>query len=297
MLLTKYKEINEKSKKEEIANNVFLLDDTYILKRYKNFSNAYKEAYIVNELKDLEVNVPKLILTKENEHIYKDEVYYYALYKMIHGEIISSTEALVSKVIQKKIGRNIAILHSSMDLVAVDGLLSEKILTKANLARSMKELLQDKIIISSGVTEEWINGLVKRVECLDIEKKLIHRDTHLGNMINCKDSIGFIDFAISNINYRIFDICYLSTSLLSDTSPFNIEVFISFVLTVIEGYQEIIKLSNEELNAIPYVIYSIQLTATAYFLKNDYKKLASSNQVSLMDLIDNEESLIKAFSL
>ncbi|MGN7399976.1 phosphotransferase [Cytobacillus praedii] len=48
-------------------------------------------------------------------------------------------------------------------------------------------------------------------------KQLIHRDTHIDNIILSEDILlGVIDFEIAEVNVNIFDLCYCLTSVLNE---------------------------------------------------------------------------------
>ena len=66
-----------------------------------------------------------------------------------------------------------------------------------------------------------------------------------------------------------------------------------YLENIIAGYDSVCKLSNEEKQAIPYVVFSIQMICVAYFSNMDkYIELAKVNQEMLMWLYLNRDKLI-----
>jgi Ser/Thr protein kinase RdoA (MazF antagonist) len=131
-----------------------------------------------------------------------------------------------------------------------------------------------------------------------LKKHIIHRDPNPSNIIMRNDKlVSFIDFELSERNLRIFDPCYAATSILSETfsekTSEELEVWFIIFKEIIEGYDSVCNLSKEEKQAIPYVIYSIQIVCIAYFSKfNKYKNLTDINIKMLKLLYENEDKLI-----
>ena len=128
----------------------------------------------------------------------------------------------------------------------------------------------------------------------DLPRHIIHRDPNPSNIIMRDGKItGFIDFELSERNIRIFDPCYASTAILSESFDKNdfhkLQKWIIIYKNIIDGYDSICKLSHKEKQAIPYVIFSIQMICVAYFSNMDkYAELAEVNQKMLKWLYDNK---------
>lgn len=121
--------------------------------------------------------------------------------------------------------------------------------------------------------------------------QLIHRDINPSNMIFAgKEFKSFVDFDLSEVNLRIFDICYCTTAILSEciNNQINFAVWQKILNNLIKGYKRIDKLSEYEIEAIPYVIYSIEIICIAYFSKYDkFEELTERNISMLKWLTEN----------
>ena len=98
---------------------------------------------------------------------------------------------------------------------------------------------------------------------------------------------GFIDFELSERNIRIFDPCYVATAILSESFAENdnhkLQKWLAIFRNIIAGYDSVCNLSDEERQAIPYVIYSIQMIFVAYCSSIDkLVDLSIVNQKMLM---------------
>ena len=116
-----------------------------------------------------------------------------------------------------------------------------------------------------------------------LPKQIIHRDPNPSNIILSDDKWGFIDFKLSERNVRIFDPCYAATAILSESfsegNDEKLRKWIEVYKNIIYGYDDVVKLSIEEKRAIPYVIMSNQMIATAWFSEQEkYKELFEINK-------------------
>ena len=105
-----------------------------------------------------------------------------------------------------------------------------------------------------------------------------------------KEFKGFVDFDLIEVNVRIFDICYCATAILSEcfNNQINFKVWQTVLNNLIKGYNRIDELSEHEIEAIPYVIYSIEIICIAYFSKYDkFEELTERNISMLKWLTEN----------
>ena len=88
---------------------------------------------------------------------------------------------------------------------------------------------------------------------------------------------------LSERNLRIFDPCYAATAILSESfEAENVDKLTQWVevyKNIMYGYDEVIKLFDGEWKAIPYVIITNQLIATAWFSEQEkYNELYKINK-------------------
>lgn len=91
---------------------------------------------------------------------------------------------------------------------------------------------------------------------------------------------------------RIFDPCYAATAILSATyedSTLDRDKWPEILRKIIAGYNAVAQLTEAERAAIPYMIYSIQMTCIAFFSEFErYRALADTNTQMLKWLIQEE---------
>lgn len=115
--------------------------------------------------------------------------------------------------------------------------------------------------------------------CDTLPRQLIHRDVHLNNMIF--DEMGFsgyLDFDISQKNIRLLDICYLGSSMLVENykDSNRLSIWYDIFRGTLHGYEKVLKLTENEIAAIPYVFVFIEVLFSAFFSQTGQKDLSDS---------------------
>jgi Ser/Thr protein kinase RdoA (MazF antagonist)/AraC-like DNA-binding protein len=125
-----------------------------------------------------------------------------------------------------------------------------------------------------------------------LPRQIIHRDPNPGNIICADDQWGFIDFDLSERNARIYDPCYASTAVLSETFGQDNDNWLGVYREIICGYDSVAHLTQEERRAIPYVILANQFICVAWFAGQDkYAELFQTNKHMTLWLIGQFEEL------
>ncbi|MBC5630665.1 phosphotransferase [Clostridium sp. NSJ-6] len=137
---------------------------------------------------------------------------------------------------------------------------------------------KNEINIFKECINELLNGF--RNDYYKLPRQVIHRDFHGGNIIfKNEDIVGVIDFDLSQINARLFDICYLCTGSL--TTIFNDtemrDKWIQFIKAFIQGYQSVNKLTSHEIKSMKNMMLSIEIVMVAYFAREGYEDIANNN--------------------
>jgi len=103
-----------------------------------------------------------------------------------------------------------------------------------------------------------------------LSAQLIHRDCHAANVLYLDDEVtGWLDFELTTIGSRLFDLCYYTTSLLMDalSDPGLQRLWLMALENVVGGYREVETLTAEEHTLLPYVLLAIEAVFILYFLK------------------------------
>jgi Ser/Thr protein kinase RdoA (MazF antagonist) len=117
-----------------------------------------------------------------------------------------------------------------------------------------------------------------------------------GNIIVNDDKWGFIDFELSERNIRIYDPCYTATAVLSESfvnrDDNKTTKWLEIYKNILWGYDSVVKLSDEERKAIPYVILSNQLICVAWFSEQEkYEDIYRANKLMTSWILDNFDRL------
>lgn len=141
-------------------------------------------------------------------------------------------------------------------------------------------------LISEDRFTATLSHLVSLYDKLPIQ--LIHRDVHFGNFLFHEGKFsGYIDFDLSQRNIRIFDLCYFMAGRLSEEEKLNMTEteWLSMLRDVFDGYRERITLTEEEKQAVPYVMQAIELLFAAWFLGEQDTKCAE-DAIRIYDFVE-----------
>lgn len=271
----------------KLTNTAYLIDNNYIIKQYDDFNKHIKNIKIFNLLYQEGIPVSKIIKTKdEKDYITLDDNYYF-MYEKLKGESIK--EIKDGSSLDYLMGETIALLH-----VALKNIESKEEFYHNSLLGELSGWIKESFEKSNYkyINKEEFESIDNELTSVydKLEKQLIHRDVHFDNFLfyNNKFS-GYIDFDLSQINIRIFDICYFLLSLLSNQEEFiiTIDKWKKVISNVISGYQKYIKLNEYEIKAIPLVMKCIELLFIAYFNNiNDDK--SATEALKIYKIVKNE---------
>lgn len=271
----------------KLTNTIYLIDNNYIIKQYDDFNMLIRNIKIFNLLYQEGIPVSKIIKTKdEKDYITLDDAYYF-MYEKLKGESIK--EIKDGSSLDYLMGETIALLH-----VALKNIESKEEFYHNSLLGELSSWIKESFEKSNYkyINKEEFELIENELASVytKLEKQLIHRDVHFDNFLfyNNKFS-GYIDFDLSQINIRIFDICYFLLSLLSNQEEFiiTIDKWKNVISNVISGYQKYIKLNEYEIKAIPLVMKCIELLFIAYF-NNINDDQSATEALKIYNIVKNE---------
>ncbi len=213
------------------------------------------------------------------EYVADGELFFY-LTKRIKGTQLKASSMYMDDYVSKAhfIGEMIGQLSIALrdaDVLADD----------ANIYDSVMNWAVPKLKGIIRVEEEFYRNYSENFGSLYpvLPRQIIHRDPNPGNLILSGEEWGFIDFELSERNVRIFDPCYAATAILSESFSEGDEEkrnnWIKVYQNIIHGYDDVVKLSDAEKKAVPYVIISNQMIATAWFAGQEkYRELFEINK-------------------
>lgn len=105
---------------------------------------------------------------------------------------------------------------------------------------------------------------------------------------------GYIDFDLSQINARIFDLCYMSLNFLigNTDDPLKTSKWFEITNNIIKGYNSITPLSTNEKEAIPVMMISIEMLFVAYFANNNDIECTNGAAKMLLWLWKNKGKIV-----
>lgn len=265
--------INENTGKQ--SENSYYIGDDYVMKYSTNFAVIEKSTLFSEVVK----------LNNGNDYLQYGELYFIVT-KRIYGNQLKCVDIFNDTSIALTIGKSIAKLHNKLKVFDIDNFEQANIYDDCiNNLYKVKKFAN----LSNEFCEKYKNEFGKLINKLPTQ--LIHRDINPSNMIfDEKEFKGFVDFDLTEVNVRIFDICYCTTAILSEcfNNQIDFEVWKEILGNLIQGYNSIDNLSKDEIKAIPYVIYSIEIICIAYFSKYDkFEELTERNISMLKCLIEN----------
>ena len=266
--------------------NAYFIGDDSVIKFTVNLGSIKNNIRITKALARSGLPSAEIIQTVNGTDYLQDREIYFILLKRIKGTQLKCDDIFADTSLAYIIGENIARLHKALKEFDNDDY------TEANIRdNALKALPKIKglVILSAEFINDYEIGFQKVYDKLP--KQIIHRDINPSNMIfEGGEFKGFIDFDLSEVNIRIFDICYCATAILSECFSDNVNKakWLDILDNLVDGYGSIEPLSEYEKQAIPYVICSIQIICIAYFTQYDkFEALAKTNNAMLKWIADN----------
>ena len=260
--------------------SAYYIGDDYVLKFTANLGKLKSHIAISKAMEGVGLCAAVPVQTVDGQEYVADGDLYYCLTKRLQGAQLKVNDLYEEDYADKARFVGEILGQLSLALAQVDAVLEEP-----NLYESVVNYAIPKLKGKMTVPEEIFKGYEEEFAVLypALTKQVIHRDPNPGNMILADGSWGFIDFEMSEKNVRIFDPCYAATAILSETFEAGNEEKLRKWLTIFRnilcGYDAVVKLTEEERKAIPYVVLSNQLLALAWFEGQEkFKALYETNK-------------------
>lgn len=278
------------------SENTWLINDDMVLKIGTNMKGLTNHILISKLMVKNGLCAATPILTLDGKDYYTDGDLYYFLSKKLAGKSIKGADFYNDNYKEQAFyhGEIIGKLHTVLAELNNDVLCNE-----ANIYETVTNWAIPKtnevFSLSPSFINDYKNTMAKLIKSLP--KQIIHRDPNPDNILFQDNKlVGFIDFEITEVNVRIFDPCYAATAILSDSfheiDNMGRKRWTDIFQNIVAGYDSIAHLNEEEIEAIPYVIYSIQLIFIAYCEGIDkLKELSITNQKMFRWLLENKEIL------
>lgn len=274
----------------QIYKSAWDLDDAYILKRNTDKAQLEKSIKISRLLLEEGIPAPQYLQTPDGADWVAADGFYYALMKKIHGHTFDPFTG-VPRENGVLLGEVLADIHTAL------GRIEKKLACYE--ADSIKELtgwitkeIQEKNTEMPEEILEYCRSFSSVYHKLP--RQLIHRDMHLGNLLFADGVfVGYLDFDISQINVRVFDLCYMGASMLVEnyTDDARLHTWREIFAGLLFGHQKKHPLTEDEREAVPYLFVLIEVTFAAFFSQIGQTELSKSCVEMTKWLFENKEKI------
>jgi len=283
-----------------ISKEAWVIGSKYILKTGKNVAGLKTHIAISKALLQNGMDAAYPIPTKSGADYILKEDRYYVLVNKIKGECLRSSERYDGNrfCTGVKYGEAIARLHQILRQYDQSLEVNDHNMVDTTLSWAMPKTKQIMAQWGMPLPDEFYQEYSEIFPTLyqQLPRHIIHRDPNPSNIMFADGEVsGFTDFVISERNIRLFDPCYCATGILSEAGsivPDGYEKWPEIFRGIIHGYDRHAKLSPKEKQAIPYIVYSIQMICIAWMdQQEELKEVAKQNREMLKWLWDNRQVL------
>ncbi len=278
---------------KQIYSSAWQIGDKYVLKTGKKVEELHKNLLLINALSEQNVPVATVVKTVDGlDYIVEDEAYYFVS-KRIDGEHITDIYNGEYFKTAHLIGQVIGELHIAFKAC------QEKISCYNNnfyeeITGWVSKVFYDKkvTLIPENILEQCVAQL--KYIYPKLPRQLIHRDIHPGNMLFQNNTLtGYIDFDLSQIDVRVFDLCYMALSFLIDNTDNEDRTtkWFEILNNIVSGYSSVTPLSSDEIEAIPIMMVAIEMLFVAYFTNINNPEAAEGSAKMLLWLWENKEKI------
>ncbi len=264
----------------EISDSAKYVGSNMVIKYTANLGSVKKAIEISRALNNVGLTAPEVIPTTDGKEYATVGELYFTLTQKVEGQRVMASGLYLDDYKEK--ARFIGEIVGQLDLALSK---IDTIVDEVDLAKTVSEwaipALKGKINLNPEVMEKYASQFYELFK--ELPRQVIHRDPNPSNIILAKDRWGFIDFELSEENARIFDPCYAATAILSETFEEGNEeklfTWVEVMKEVIYGYDSVVKMTDAEKKAIPYMILANQFVSTAFFAgKDKYEELYRTNK-------------------
>jgi Ser/Thr protein kinase RdoA (MazF antagonist) len=280
-----------------LSENTFTVDGRHVLKCSQGLGSMQRQAALQRAL-GAHGLAAAVVPTLSGSDTAAVEAWECLLMERLPGEPVSGERLLREPQLGGMVGEGLARLHAA--LRDCDPLLCSRECITDTLRGWAIPKLMEADAARWGWTDGWLPGLAALEEKLPVQ--IIHRDPNPDNMLAADGRItGFLDFELSRIAPRIFDLAYAATGALSvGFSAVGQEAgegFVRLAHAIWSGYHRAAPLAEAERQALPDLVIAIQLICVAAFTGTDrFAALAETNRQMLEVILQKEAQLRKPFA-
>ena len=276
----------------KIYRSAWIIDDAYVLKTGDNKSTFDKSIALSRLLCSQGLPAIEYMNTTDGEPYVLTDGSYWCLMKRIRGTVF---DPFIGDPKHNGIvlGKAVAALHDALkniedEVDAYDADFYDEYKTWI-----LPELEKGGVTFADGVLD-YLQAFLTQ-EYPSLPRQLIHRDIHTSNLL-FEDGVltGYLDFDMGQKNARIFDVVYLACSQLVENywDTARLAIWCEIFAGIVQGYNELLPLSEKELKAIPALFVFDEVLFTAFYAKTGQPETAKSCVDMTNWLYENREILL-----
>lgn len=264
----------------EKSDTAFYIGKDFVFKLSASLGKVKNAVALSKAIESAGLYVPSPVLTTDGREYVQDGELFFYVTRRVSGTQMVSHDFYEGDYIAKArfVGEIIGQLH----LILCQ---AEALVDDVDLYKIVKNWAIPKARSILPLPEQFCRDYLDAFGNLydKLPKQIIHRDPNPANIIISQDKWGFIDFELSERNLRIYDPCYASTAVLGESfdesDSAKLSKWLEIYRNILWGYDSVVKLTEQEYEALPYVIMANQLVCTAYFSEQDkYAELFETNK-------------------
>ncbi len=283
----------------KISDSAWHIGEKHTLKRSKNPRVFQKNIHIAKALSSQKLQGALPIKTLYDEDFFCEDETFFMLAKRIPGRPLYQEECFGYA---EGYGQALARLHKALQALdkvipCDDRNIYQEVIEYA-LPRAMKQAAQWQMKLPESFFQELQDSLPILQE---IPVQIIHRDPNPDNILFENGHFtGFVDFDLSQRSIRLFDVCYLTTGVLSEIILDNakLDKWLAFFKAVLLFYNNDNPLTEKEKQAVFETLCAIELICIAYFGEidtPDMKYLAQINRQMFEFIVANRAFIENIF--
>jgi len=265
--------------------NACYVGEEFVLKYTANPGKLKKHIEVSKALASIGLLAAVPVPTTDGaEYISDGEVYFYLTRRLPGEQMVSHS---FGEGDGRFVGEILGQLHLALSKI-------EDCVSDADLLATVKDWALPKAKAALNLSDAFCKEYLDTFAALypSLPRQIIHRDPNPGNIICADDQWGFIDFELAERNARVYDPCYAATAVLSETFGPHNDKWLGIYRDIICGYDSVSHLTDDERNAIPYIILANQFVCVAWFSEQDkYAEIFETNKHMTAWLIEKFDEL------
>lgn len=251
------------------SESTFAVGQTHYVKASDRLGELHRQAALHKALLCQGLAAP-IVPTPDGQEVLRQDGMDFLLMQRLDGQPASAMHLLEHPQAARALGEGLARLHAA--LRTCDPLLC----WTEDYAATLRDWAIPAASSAMSMDGDWLSSYAARIaETFPLlPAQIVHRDPNPDNILMQNDHVtGFLDFDLSRILPRIFDLCYAATGILSDTYP-RLDgqqrlAFFEAAKAIWRGYHAVSPLTDAEWRALPDMVVGIQLTCVAAFAGSD----------------------------